>query len=167
VVLPLPFNDAELETGQVPAEISSDLISPWWYHRILCETALIYHQFIQALRKKETDLETLVRAGDEALANVIDSLPPHLQPYREETLHPHLVDEQYPWIRWQRVDLTTILLLCRAKINYECRRGWSTSPPSSLARRMLCLESAKSVIMVLESAEMPIHQRRFMYVHSL
>lgn len=163
MVLPLPIDDAELESGQISTEISQDLISPWWYHVILCKTALVYYKFIQAVRKKETDLEVLVRKADEGLANIIDSLPRHLQPSGKELSQPLDVEDQYPWVPWQRVDLTTTLLLWRSKINYECRHFWSSSPPTSIARRTLCLQSARLVISLLEAADMPIYQRRYMY----
>jgi hypothetical protein len=67
------------------------------------------------------------------------------------------LQELHPWIKWQRVDLTIALFIWRSKVNYECHQEWLKSPPSSLARRMLCLESAQSVIMLLESADMPIY----------
>jgi len=162
--LPLPLNDTELETGQIPAEISQDLVSPWWYHIILSRTAIVYYHFIRSLRKNSSDLEGLVRTADEGLADIIEGLPPHLQPYDQygpqSEFEPK--NNENPWIKWQRVDLISSLLLLRSKINYECHRHWSTSPPTSMHRRVLCLESVKSVVMLMDDANMPIHQRRFM-----
>lgn len=163
MVLPLPFDDDELERGDVSTEVPPNMVSPWWYHVILCKTALVHREFTQGIRKKDTDLEVLVRIADEGLANIIESLPDYLQPLEEGSPHSTDLEDKYPWIRWQRVDLIMILLLLRSKINYECRKFWSNSPPTSMPRRTLCLQSARSVIMLLESADMPIHQRRYMY----
>jgi hypothetical protein len=141
-------------------------VSPWWYHAVLSSTALVYYHFINSLRKDASDLEYLVRKADEGLANIIEGLPSHLQPYGDETQDMldkrKDLEEHYPWIQWQRTDLISALLLWRSKINYECRRYWAVSVPSSIPRRVLCLQSAKSVINLLESANMPINQRRFM-----
>ena len=163
MVLPLPADDTELERGLVSTEPPPEVISPWWYHNILCKTALVHHRFTQGIRKRTTDLEVLVRIADEGLADIIESLPAHLQPREEASPQSTDLENKYPWIRWQRVDLIMILLLLRSRINYECRKFWSDSPPTSLPRRSLCLQSAQSVIMLLEGADMPIHQRRYMY----
>ncbi|KAH7391561.1 hypothetical protein BKA64DRAFT_108482 [Cadophora sp. MPI-SDFR-AT-0126] len=162
VEFPLPVDDDELERGLTSFKPSPKVISPWWYHIILCKTALVHHRFTQGIRKTTTDLEVLVRIADEGLADIIESLPAHLQPREENMPQSTDVDDRYPWIRWQRVDLIMMLLLLRSKINYECRNFWSNSPPTSLPRRSLCLRSAQSVIMLSEGEDMPIYQRRYM-----
>ena len=104
MILPIPHDDHQLESGHIPPEISSNLISPWWYHVILSKTALVYHRLVHAVRKKEGDLEVLVRKADEGLANVIDSLPLHLQPFADQSPESLQLEQEYPWIRWQRID---------------------------------------------------------------
>ncbi|KAG4432989.1 hypothetical protein IFR05_011533 [Cadophora sp. M221] len=152
MALPQPLDDNDLERGDISIEISPNMVSPWWYHVILCKTALVHRDFTQGIRKKDTDLEVLVRIADEGLANIIESLPDYLQPLEEGSPHSTDLEDQYPWIRWQRVDLIMILLLLRSRINYECRGFWSNSPPTSMPRRALCLQSARTYTLRLYGA---------------
>ncbi|KAK7890711.1 hypothetical protein LTR67_007920 [Exophiala xenobiotica] len=109
MVLPLPFEEEELDSGELPGDLSLNRLSPWVYHVILCQTATIHHRFNRELHKTPHDLDVLVKDADEALASIIDRLPSHLQPGMVKTSLPHDVEDRYPWLQWQRLDLTTNL----------------------------------------------------------
>lgn len=164
MVLPLPFEEEELDCGDVPGDLSLNRLSPWVYHVILCQTATVQHRFNRALHKRPHDLDILVKDADEALAGIIDRLPNHLQPRTVKTSLPHDVDDRYPWLQWQRLDLTTNLFSVRATINYQCRRHWNETQPLCLGHRSVSLESARSVILLFGDSSLPVHQRRYMCV---
>ncbi|KAJ9494542.1 hypothetical protein H2202_009974 [Exophiala xenobiotica] len=129
MVLPLPFEEEELDSGELPEDLSLNRLSPWVYHVILCQTATIHHRFNRALHKTPHDLDVLVKDADEALASIIERLPNHLQPSMVKTSLSHDVEDRYPWLQWQRLDLTTNLFSVRATINYQCRRYWDETQP--------------------------------------
>jgi len=153
MVLPLPLDEAQLESGQNSFEIPQDLISPWCYHTILSETGLVYHRLIHAVRKTTRSWSTREKSW-RSTCKYNWSPSAHLQPYGDESPELKYLPEQHPWIKWQRVDLITALFLWRSSINYECHQECLISPPNSLARRMFCLKSPQSVILLLESADM-------------
>lgn len=165
MILPLSIDMEDLDGEEMPAEERApERLSPWVYHTTLCQTAIVKHRFNQALRKKPDNLEFLIRDADEALANIIDHLPEHLQPNIEDQPHHKHLEEQYPWLEWQRLDLVTNLFLARSTINYQSREYWDHAHPNYLGRRTVCLEAARSIICLFDMSNLPTHQRRYMYV---
>nr|KAK5440381.1 hypothetical protein LTR18_007669 [Exophiala xenobiotica] len=162
MVLPLPFEEEELDSGELPEDLSLNRLSPWVYHVILCQTATIHHRFNRALHKTSHDFDVLVKDADEALASIIERLPNHLQPSMVKTSLSHDVEDRYPWLQWQRLDLTTNLFSVRATINYQCRRYWDETQPICPGHRSVSLESARSVILLFGDSRLPVHQRRYM-----
>ncbi len=127
----------------------------------MSQASIVLHRFSRALRRFPNLLEDLVRDADEKLANIIHDLPHHLQPDVESTPELQLAEDRFPWILWQRVDLTTLLLNCRILVNRQCRKRWLESPDAAQGPRAVCLESARMIISILSQTDLPLHQRRY------
>lgn len=144
-----------------PFDRSLTRISPFVYHVILSQASIVIHRFSRALRRSHLLLEDLVRDADEQLANIIASLPYYLQPDVDNTAELREAESRFPWILWQRVDLTSLLLNCRVIVTRQCRRSWLSSTDMSQGPRAVCLDSARMIISILSQTDLPLHQRRY------
>ncbi|EXJ79537.1 hypothetical protein A1O3_07816 [Capronia epimyces CBS 606.96] len=162
MLLPLPMDDDELESGHIPDELPSHHISPWLYTTTLCQIAVVFHRFNRAVQTNPSDLEIVVNRADSELTSLMDGLPAHLRDNVVKSPQTRALEAKHLWIRWQREDLKTTFLLFRAKINHHCHKTWTMSPSLCLSQRILCLQSARSVISVYESSDLSAHQRRYM-----
>lgn len=161
VVLPSEPDEEQLQDGADYQAPPHSVISPWTYHVLLSQAALISHRFNRALKKNPDALEELVRKTDDDLANIIDHLPYHLQPDSERTTELEEAENKYPWIKWQRLDLTTLLLQCRFRVNYQCRLKWSEARSRGHPSHSICLEAARLLIVISARTDLPVHQRRY------
>ncbi|KIX03981.1 uncharacterized protein Z518_07534 [Rhinocladiella mackenziei CBS 650.93] len=161
VTLPLPLDDADLALASPPFDRSLNKMSPFVYHVILSQASLVMHRFSRDLRRYPDLLEKLVRDADEKLAEIITALPNHLHPDAESSVDLQLAESQFPWVHWQRIDLTSLLLNCRVLVTRQCRRKWSMSPEMAHGPRAVCLESARMIISILSQTALPLHQRRY------
>lgn len=112
----------------------------------MARTLTVYHRFCQFLQRSPLSSENVVRAADEELALVIDTLPDHLQP--ELSAHGRIREPELsePWIKWQRFDITLVLLHYRIRINRTLQRHWLSSPGEFAWARTVCVQSALDII---------------------
>lgn len=147
---------------------------PVHYHIFMARTATVNYRFRKTLRSDVKTLEETtmaVRAADEELAGVIDTLPIHLQPdivdeKDEERIR--CVELIKPWVKWQRFDLTLVLLHFRVRFNRVLQDQWLASSGHDQLdwARTLSVNSAVSVIWINSNWDQPISMRKQWYVHS-
>ncbi|EXJ82983.1 hypothetical protein A1O3_06800 [Capronia epimyces CBS 606.96] len=105
-------------------------------------------------------LTEIVRDADNRFADIIDGLPPHLQPDEVKTDETRARDALYPWIPWQQVNLTLVLLNFRLAINRCLQHEWLADPTNLSGPRAICLSSAKGIIWISQHWAAPIARRR-------
>ncbi|EFX04942.1 c6 zinc finger domain containing protein [Grosmannia clavigera kw1407] len=153
-----------------PRPIGSDgrSIHPVHYHTFMARCSRVWHRFQAALRTTAgaATLDDTVRRADCELAEIIDTLPHYLQPDRQYEADE--LEATYPWIVWQRFDITLVLLHLRLRANQVLRDTWSaktttrTTPmhhPYSWARS-LCIATARELIWICHHWHQPVTKRR-------
>lgn len=141
------------------------------YHIFMARTAAAVYRFRATIRSGSGSSEETVRAVktvDEELAEIIDSLPRLLQPdidIADEELH--RFELAHPWIRWQRCDLTLVLLHMRLRIYRTLHVQWLSSPDHHNWARSVSVSSAMSVIWINRNWEQPASMRKQWYAHTL
>jgi len=133
----------------------------------MAETATVIYKFRMAMRHSFHDLDQTVRvikAADEGLAGVIDTLPTHLQP---DTLMGDGAEQMptklaKPWIKWQRFDLTLVLLHLRVRINRTLQDRWLSASTRHAFEwaRTISVTSAMSIIWINRNWDQPISMRK-------
>ena len=170
------ISEADFE-AQLPLVLPDDYVSlpfpgvyeavaPVHYHRVMAQIARTYYRFRIALRARVLAIEDVVKEADRQLANIIDKLPPHLQPDSPEHSQNAVRDENCPWIAWQRWDLCLVLLYYRLNINRTLQKEWLASPDSLSGPRSICISSAKSIVWITQQSILPIAKRRQWYYFS-
>ncbi|KAJ5833263.1 hypothetical protein N7474_001574 [Penicillium riverlandense] len=107
------------------------------YHIFMARTAAAVYRFRAMIRSGSGFLDETVKAVkkvDEELAEVIDGLPRLLQPetdLKDEDLQQ--LELAHPWIRWQRYDLTLVLLHLRLRIHRTMQAQWLLYPDRALS----------------------------------
>ncbi|KAI0476604.1 hypothetical protein GGR56DRAFT_643487 [Xylariaceae sp. FL0804] len=134
-------------------------IHPVQYHVFMARAATVYNRFRVNLRRRELPLDEIVRAADEDLAEIINTLPQHLQPESVGGEYTDSLETAYPWIRWQRVDATLVLLHHRLRINVVLRREWRKDPVRYGWARAICLQTARDIIWISQNWEQPVAKR--------
>jgi hypothetical protein len=134
-------------------------IHPVQYHIFMSRAARAYHRFNLALRKGQNSKMEIVRAADEQLAELIDDLPRHLQPDRDEE-HDAELQRRFPWIKWQRVEFTLELLYHRLCLYRVLQAEWTREPERYASARAVCLISARDIVWVSQYWELPHSERR-------
>ena len=166
MILPLPMDDHQLAHALPGGSRSLQQFSPYGYYVVVSQAATILHRYHCAMRTSPANVEEVVKDADGKLAAIIDSLPDHLSPDGEPTAELYAAEEGLPWIKWQRIDLPTLLLHLRIRVNRECQNIWLSSPQSCQGRRAVCLDSARMTILILSQTDLPLHQRRYWYVYA-
>ncbi|KAH7392002.1 hypothetical protein DE146DRAFT_127980 [Phaeosphaeria sp. MPI-PUGE-AT-0046c] len=141
---------------------------PVHYHLFMARAATASYRFRRSLRYKtgSTAENTIqaVKAADEELASIIDTLPFHLQPETspENDAGLHNIDKTMPWVKWQRFDLTLVLLHLRIRVNRTLQRQWSLNSNSSQIEwaRTICNQSAQSIIWINSNWDQPTSARK-------
>ena len=132
---------------------------------VVARSAIMYRRFRRALRQGVLPLSEVVRSSDEALAEVIDTLPEHLQPLGENSHRIGRLEQQYPWIHWQRFDITLVLLHHPLAVNRVLQKAWLKDPEFA-GSRAICLQSARHIMWITKNWELPIAKRRQWYEQS-
>ncbi|TVY52882.1 putative transcription factor lepB, partial [Lachnellula cervina] len=144
IELPATLDDEELQSSSR----LDDLPRPIQYHIVMIQLAKIYHRFRSALNLvsgKAADIVTLVLQTDEALADNIAGLPPHLQ-FEISSSSSVTPDIEKPWIQWQRINISLILLYYRIAVNRVLQNQWVQDPTTFARTRAICLDSARGII---------------------
>jgi len=111
-----------------------------------------------------------VRAADDELAGIIDTLPYHLQPDADtasEEVQLHHVDTSESWVMWQRFDLTVVLLHLRVRVNRTLQDHWLSASNQHHPNwaRSISVRSAVSIIWINNNWGQPASMRKQWYVY--
>ncbi|KAL3295570.1 C6 zinc finger domain containing protein [Colletotrichum asianum] len=150
--VPLPSRDPEHD---IPGGIQ-----PVQYHIFMARTSIVYHRFRSALREGSRLIAEVVRLADDELAEVINTLPEHLQPDGGKHERMQNLEIEHPWIKWQRFDISLVLLHHRMRINRALQKEWMTSPGQYEWARTVCIRSAMDIIWITHNWDQPAAMRR-------
>ncbi|KAF5636159.1 hypothetical protein F52700_5473 [Fusarium sp. NRRL 52700] len=141
------------------------LVDPVHYHIFMARTSQVVYKFRISLKygsKSLNNVVDIVKAADEGLASIIDTLPAHLQPESDAATNSEIqaLEATQPWIKWQRYDLTLVLLHLRMHINRVLQKQWMLSPEEYHWARTLSVTSAMSLIWINRSWDQPASTRK-------
>jgi hypothetical protein len=131
----------------------------------MARTSQVIYKFRISLKYGVKSLKNaidIVKTADEGLASIIDSLPSHLQPESDAVTDAEIQDLEstQPWIKWQRYDLTLVLLHLRMHINRVLQKQWLLSPEEYHWARTVSVTSAMSLIWINRSWDQPASTRK-------
>ncbi|KZL75557.1 C6 zinc finger domain-containing protein (nucleus protein) [Colletotrichum tofieldiae] len=166
--LAVPYHVPQVEWGDfdVPLpsvasdSVSADGVQPVLYHIFMARTATVYHGFRSALRDGTRPVDEVVRSTDEALAEVINTLPDHLQPDSGRNKGMRELEDAHPWVKWQRFDISLVLLHHRMRINRALQNEWLEAPGQYDWARGVCIRSAMDIIWITHNWDQPAAMRR-------
>ncbi|KAJ3455931.1 hypothetical protein MRS44_017413 [Fusarium solani] len=151
----------------LPSATSTDeeenVTHPVHYHIFMARTSTIFYYFRQAIRSDPASLAEMaqvVRKADEELAEIIDTLPVHLRPDADESDEIRRLELAQPWIKWQRFDLTLVLLHLRLQINCTLQEQWLSYPGQCDWARTISVRSAMSIVWINRNWDQPISMRK-------
>ncbi|KAK1635664.1 hypothetical protein BDP81DRAFT_376380 [Colletotrichum phormii] len=147
--IPLPSDESDVEGPQ-----------PVLYHIFMARTSTVYHRFRSALREGTRSVSEIVRLADDELAEVINTLPAHLQPDGGKSKEMQELEIIYPWIKWQRFDISLVLLHHRMRINRSLQKEWLAAPGLYDWARAVCIRSAMDIIWITHNWDQPVAMRR-------
>jgi hypothetical protein len=126
--IPIPYHTPSIVEGdfqvEIPASLDDDelqstitksdsLPRPIQYHIAMIHLAIVYHRFRVSLKHTSSnpaEIGALVLNTDDALADIVEGLPSHLQGNQDSEMDPSCHPE-YSWISWQKTNLSLILLV--------------------------------------------------------
>ncbi|CAG9953574.1 unnamed protein product [Clonostachys rosea f. rosea IK726] len=135
-------------------------IDPVHYHIFMARAATAYYRFCVAIRAAVKPVEEAVRKADEELAEVINTLPEYLKPDNSESEHVRQLEEAQPWVKWQRFDVTVVLLHLRVRINRALQAQWQADPQRYSWAKTISVTSAMSVIWINHNWDQPASMRK-------
>ncbi|KAG4268975.1 hypothetical protein FPRO04_12324 [Fusarium proliferatum] len=146
-------------------EPQGGLVDPVHYHIFMAQTSQVIYTFRVSLKygsKSLNNVVNIVKAVDEGLASIIDTLPSHLQPESDAATNAEIqaLEAIQPWIKWQRYDLTLVLLHLRMHINRVLQNQWLSSPEEYHWARTVSVTSAMSLIWINQSWDQPASTRK-------
>ncbi|KAH6989168.1 hypothetical protein BKA56DRAFT_542552 [Ilyonectria sp. MPI-CAGE-AT-0026] len=137
-----------------------DHIQPVQYHIMMARTSTVYHRFRESLRRGGRSVAETVHLADQELAEVINSLPEHLQPDGGKIPDMDQLETEHPWIKWQRFDVSLVLLHHRLRIHRALHKDWLDSPGQHDGARAVCIRSARDIIWIAHNWDQPAAMRR-------
>ncbi|KZL80790.1 nucleus protein [Colletotrichum incanum] len=166
--LAVPYHVPQVDWGDfdvplpsvAPDFASADSVQPVLYHIFMARTATVYHRFRSALRDGTRPVDEVVRSADEALAEVINTLPDHLQPDSGRNKGMQELEDVHPWVKWQRFDISLVLLHHRIRINRALQNEWLEAPGQYDWARGVCIRSAMDIIWITHNWDQPAAMRR-------
>ena len=166
----VPYHPPQVEEGDFDMTLPSpDPLPPLqerghiqhvYYHIFMSRTSTVYYRFRASLRAGERPMADIVRRADDELAEVINTLPEYLQPDSVETEAIDRLETEYPWVKWQRFDITLVLLHHRLRINRVLQSEWLSSPGKYDWARSVCVKSATSIIWISHNWDQPATMRK-------
>ena len=155
--------DAQLPTVDVQGQLATpdgSSIHPVQYHIFMARTAQVYARFRHALQHSRLPVGDVVRHADEQLAEIINTLPRHLQPEESSSRWTKQVQGLYPWVSWQRYDITVVLLHHRLRINRALQHAWRADPAQYGWARAICIDTSRDSIWISNHWDQPVARRR-------
>lgn len=147
--LPDEVDDEELASGSPLSRLSRSKPRPISYHLTMIKISKIYYQIRYKLRLRRwspAEVAEFVFAADEQLAHLISELPPHLQFEEVSTDATKERDRRYPFILWQKENLSKILLYYRMAISRLSNEHGRDGSVMVARARAICLSSAKGLV---------------------
>ncbi|KAH7163404.1 hypothetical protein B0J13DRAFT_431709 [Dactylonectria estremocensis] len=135
-------------------------IQPVQYHIVMARTSTVYHRFRESLRRGGRPVAETVHLADQELAEVINSLPEHLQPDGGKITELDQLEAKHPWIKWQRFDVSLVLLHHRLRIHRALQAEWLEFPGQHDGARAICMRSARDIIWIAHNWDQPAAMRR-------
>ncbi|KAL2811404.1 hypothetical protein BJX63DRAFT_433412 [Aspergillus granulosus] len=152
-----------------PREMGETIYGQVHYHIFMARAATVVYHFRARIRSGVKSLDELtkaVRSADDELAQIIETLPLHLQPDIEagsEELR--RLEASQPWIKWQRYDLTLVLLHLRLRLHRTLQAQWLSGHDYDWAKAV-SVNSAMSVIWINRNWDQPSSLRKQWYAQS-
>ena len=140
----------------VPSEVDSAEVQAVHYHRFMAITARVHLRFRLAVRRNDALRADAVRSADAGLADVIMTLPYHLQPDNPDTLE---IESAQPWIKWQRFSVTLVLLHLRMRIHSSLNRHWADDGEQHAWAKSVAIDSASRIIWISYNWDQPAEMR--------
>ncbi|KAK1687495.1 hypothetical protein BDP55DRAFT_630687 [Colletotrichum godetiae] len=163
--LAVPYYVPQVDEGDFDTSLPSDESDvegpqPVLYHIFMARTSTVYHRFRSALREGTRSVSEIVRLADDELAEVINTLPAHLQPDGGKSKEMQGLEIIHPWIKWQRFDISLVLLHHRMRINRSLQKEWLAAPGLYDWARAVCIRSAMDIIWITHNWDQPVAMRR-------
>lgn len=129
------------------------------YHIFMARVAVVYHDFRESLATYSP--ADAVRQGDEKLAEIILTLPDHLQP--DGLLggaEKHALENEHPWLRWQRVNIALVLLSHRLHVNRFMLQHCQRASETAVSARAIATQTAEHILWISQNWEVPVAAKR-------
>jgi hypothetical protein len=143
----------------VPSEVDSAEVQAVHYHRFMATTARVHLRFRLAVRRNDALRADAVRSADAALADVIMTLPYHLQPDNPDTQEIQDLESAQPWIKWQRFSVTLVLLHLRMRVHSSLNRHWAEHGEQYAWAKSVAIDSASRIIWISYNWDQPAEMR--------
>lgn len=127
------------------------------YHLAMISIARIHQAFRGSLVRAAHDAQetlALVQRTDDALANMIDTLPAHLR--NDASCIFETADSKnitLPWIELQRNQLALALLYYRMVVNRVMQDYWIESPHTYATSQAICIGSARAITSLIDDSK--------------
>ena len=142
-----------------PSEVNNAEIHAVHYHRFMATTARVHLRFRLAVRRNDALRADAVRSADVELADVIMTLPYHLQPDNTDTREIKDLESAQPWIKWQRFSVTLVLLHLRMRVHSSLNRHWAEHPKEYAWAKSVAIDSASRIIWISYNWDQPAEMR--------
>jgi hypothetical protein len=70
------------------------------------------------------------------------------------------LEAEHPWIKWQRFDVSLVLLHHRLRIHRALHKEWLESPGRHEGARAVCIRTARDIIWISQNWDQPAAMRR-------
>lgn len=147
----LDFDTPFPSTGPETENVDHD---PVHYHLFMAMVGRAHYRFRRTIRRGELSRAEAIRRADIELADVIVTLPNHLQPDRDDTSLRRALDAK-PWIQWQRFSITLVLFNLRMRMHSSLRLQWLETPEEYSWARSVSVKAAKEIIWISYNWDQP------------
>lgn len=153
--VPLPSRFA----GEAGRNNSGVMLHRVDYHTFMARVALVFHEFRESLQMY-SPIEA-VRRGNEKLAEIILTLPGHLQPNESPGgAEKCKVENEHPWLRWQRVNIALVLLSHRLHLNRSMLQYCEATSETGISARAIATQTAEHIIWISQNWDVPVAAKR-------
>lgn len=126
-------------------------------------SAHVHYRFRVAMRTGNVSRENVLRMADVELADVITTLPNHLQPDETDSESLRILQAMQPWIKWQRFSVALVLLHLRMRMHCSLKRQWNEDSETYGWAKMVAMESATRIIWITHNWDQPAETRNQWY----
>ncbi|KXH27580.1 hypothetical protein CSAL01_00747 [Colletotrichum salicis] len=132
-----------------------------WWTLIICEWLAVPYYVPQiGVAGRHRSVSEIVRLADDEIADVINTLPDHLQPDGGKSEEMQELEIIHPWIKWERFDISLVLLHHRMHINRSLQKEWLEVPGLYDWARAVCIRCAMDIIWITHNWDQPVAMRR-------